>query len=86
MNQFIEDLPEISGIDSQLIDLNIPFIEICNRFADLPGTVALVSGGNLELSRFHILGVMPLLTIKTKGDRIELENGTGIEALKTDPF
>ncbi|MCF8111004.1 MAG: aminodeoxychorismate synthase component I [Desulfobacteraceae bacterium] len=40
------------------------FIETAACFADIPGTVVLASGGNLDCARYHILAACPWLTFK----------------------
>lgn len=46
-------------------ELTEPFVELAARFAHLPGTVALISGGDLDCARYHILGLRPWLRLST---------------------
>ena len=52
-------LRRVTGVHSERLDLHEPFVDVVRRFAHLPGTVALVSGGKLDCARHHILGVYP---------------------------
>jgi para-aminobenzoate synthetase component 1 len=54
---------KLSGVHIENIDLNIDFLELASRFAELPGTVVLLSGGDLDCARYHILGALPWLTL-----------------------
>ena len=42
----------ITGIHSQPLELQEPFIDVVSRFADQPGTVVLMSGGDLDCARY----------------------------------
>lgn len=42
-------------------------MEIAEKFADREGTVILMSGGNMDCARYHILAVHPWLTIQSHG-------------------
>jgi para-aminobenzoate synthetase component I len=76
----------ITKIYSQDIALDEPFTDFAGRFAHIPGTVVLLSGGDMDCSRFHILGTRPWLWLKSRHDHVILENGqTRLEA-HGDPF
>jgi len=68
------------------IEINVPFIDLAAGFAHIPGTVLLMSGGDLDCSRYHILGIKPWLTFKGKGRRTTLTSGETIKELDADPF
>lgn len=57
-------LGEVSGVKVEPLELEEPFVELVRRFAHLPGTVALLSGGEHDSARYHILGLYPWLTLK----------------------
>jgi hypothetical protein len=63
-----------------------PFEEVVRRFAHLPGTVALVSGGKLDCARHHILGVYPWLSLSAQRTRTTLADGDHRVELDGDPF
>ena len=49
-------LGRVTGVHSEPLELHEPFVDVVRRFAHLPGTVALVSGGELDSARHDILG------------------------------
>jgi para-aminobenzoate synthetase component I len=79
-------LETLIGIHSESIELHEPFVDVVRRFAHLPGTVALLSGGQLDCARHHILGVYPWLTLSGRRTRTTVvHNRHGVE-LEGDPF
>jgi para-aminobenzoate synthetase component I len=63
MNALKEDLRGIAGVISRPLDLSEPFAEMAARFSREPGSVVLLSGGELDCARYHILAVRPWLTL-----------------------
>ena len=59
----------VTGVHTEPFSLTEPFLDLVARFADLPGTVALFSGGDLDCARYHILGVLPWLQFSGRGRR-----------------
>jgi para-aminobenzoate synthetase component I len=84
------DLSEIAGgrcaPHIEKIDIKRPFIDLAAGFAHIPGTVLLMSGGDLDCSRYHILGIKPWLAFKGRGRRMTLISGTTSKELDADPF
>jgi len=72
MNLFDTLLEKITVEDvySETLDLDEPFLEWASRFAALPGTILLMSGGNLDCARFHILGAKPWITLSGQRRRL----------------
>jgi para-aminobenzoate synthetase component 1 len=64
MKRLQEDLRSIVGIVSRPLEIREPFAEMATRFAREAGTVVLLSGGDLDCARYHILGIDPWLTIR----------------------
>ena len=62
----------LTGVHVQLYDLKIPFIDLAARFAHLPGTVVLLSGGDQDSARYHLLGIDPWMTIRGRAGRTEV--------------
>jgi para-aminobenzoate synthetase component 1 len=77
---------KITGIHCEAIELQEPFIDVANRFADVPGTVCLLSGGDLDCARYHILGTRPFLIFKGRGRTMELSDGEGADRFSADPL
>jgi para-aminobenzoate synthetase component 1 len=64
LKRLVESLRPIATVHTQPLSLEEPFPEMVSRFAQEPGTVALLSGGDLDCSRFHILCLRPWLTLE----------------------
>ncbi|WP_437317481.1 aminodeoxychorismate synthase component I [Sorangium sp. So ce385] len=79
-------LRRVTGVHSEPLDLKEPFVEVVRRFAHLPGTVALMSGGELDSARHHILGVYPWLSLSGHRTRTTLADGEHRVELDEDPF
>ena len=62
------------------------FLDTVRRFAHLPGTVALMSGGDRDCARYHMLGVFPWLTMRSKAQAVEITKGDDTRRLHRDPF
>jgi para-aminobenzoate synthetase component I len=79
-------LSRVTGVHSESLLLREPFVDVVRRFAHLPGTVALLSGGQLDCARHHILGVYPWLSLSSQRTRTTLvHDGQDVE-LDGDPF
>jgi para-aminobenzoate synthetase component I len=76
----------VTGVHSEPLVLHEPFVDMVRRFAHMPGTVALVSGGNLDCARHHILGVYPWLSLTGHRTRAALADGDRRLELDGDPF
>jgi para-aminobenzoate synthetase component 1 len=83
-----DKFPGLNGIQhvhGEDILLTEPFIQIAERFAHLPGTVVLMSGGNLDCARYHILGVQPWLDFSGRPGALTLRI-SGRDYPCQDPF
>jgi len=63
-----------------------PFIEFAARFASLPGTVILLSGGDLDCARHHLLGALPWLTFSGRGRNLSVSTSEGTIDYNANPF
>jgi len=77
---------KIENISVSPIELNAPFIDVAYRFAHQPGMVTLMSGGNLDCARYHILALNPWLTVRGDKNGISLKSGDRTALLEIDPF
>jgi len=77
---------KITGIHSQPLELQESFIDMAARFADEPGTVVLMSGGELDCARYHILGLWPWLSFKGKNRAMSISAFDREIRLEQDPF
>jgi para-aminobenzoate synthetase component 1 len=72
MNENIPWTGKIEGIFSRQIELKASFETIVDRFAAFEGTVILLSGGDLDCARYHILAARPWLQFRGYGQRIHI--------------
>ena len=56
------------------------------RFAHEPGTVVLLSGGDLDCARYHILGIHPWLTLSGRPGETTLVIDGATHVVPTDPL
>ncbi|MFP3980894.1 MAG: aminodeoxychorismate synthase component I [Desulfobacterales bacterium] len=84
------DIQSMAGCIERLhieeIALQRSFLDMAGCFADLPGTVILASGGDLDAARYHLLAVRPWLAIKSRGAAVQLESGRQSRSFYGDPF
>lgn len=67
-------LPDWSGrIHSAPVELQQSFVDTVRNFAHLPGTVALLSGGESDCARYNVLGVTPWLTLRGSTSEVSVE-------------
>jgi para-aminobenzoate synthetase component 1 len=62
----------LAGVHVRPYTLKIPFIDLAARFAHLPGTVVLLSGGEQDSARHHLLGIDPWMTLRSRKKRMAL--------------
>jgi len=83
----IEDLVgQLDGVYAKSLDLKESFLDMAGRFAHLPGTVLLMSGGELDCARHHILGINPWLILRGQGRTLNLSLDQKVFSINTDPF
>jgi para-aminobenzoate synthetase component 1 len=87
LDEFLGQLPRpMARIFSAQLDVCEPFVELASRFADEPGTVALLSGGALEAGRYHILGLRPWLVVRERDGSVVADFAGGSARAALDPF
>ena len=77
---------QITGIHTERISLDESFLDFSARFASMPGTTVLMSGGDLDCARYHILGAKPWLTFTGHGRNMIITAGNQLFDFKSDPF
>ena len=77
---------EIKNIHLEEIDLGSSFQDFSSRFASIPGTVVLLSGGKLDCAQYHVLGTRPWLSFIGRGRQMVLTIGEQIIRFEADPF
>jgi len=87
LDAFLERLPApIDRILVEPLDLAGSFVALASRFADEAGTVALLSGGDHDSARWHILGVRPWLSLQERGGMVSARFPDGEVHVACDPF
>ena len=86
MYDLTEMAGEIRSIHLEEIDLGSSFQDFSSRFASLPGTVVLLSGGELDCAQYHILGSRPWLSFLGRGRHMVLNIGEQVVRFEADPF
>ena len=79
-------LGALVGVHVQPLPWEQDFIDLASRFAHLPGTVVLLSGGDLDCARFHLLGVWPWLALSSRPGRVIISADNREQTLSADPF
>jgi para-aminobenzoate synthetase component 1 len=69
----LKQVVPLNGVHTETLNLSIDFVDLAARFAHLPGTVVLLSGGDLDCTRYHFLGVHPWLTLSGRQGRSHLQ-------------
>jgi para-aminobenzoate synthetase component 1 len=78
--------PAARRIHRAEIELGQPFVDVVGRFAHEQGTVALLSGGDHDTARYHILGLWPWLTLRERDGAVMADfDGQRVE-IAGDPF
>ena len=60
--------------------------ELFRGLRHLPYAMLLLSGGNLDCSRYCLMGWDPYLVIRGKGGTVEVRSGGQVQTLAADPF
>jgi para-aminobenzoate synthetase component 1 len=86
----MHDLEEMAGriqdIHWEEMDLDSSFQHFSSRFASTPGTVVLLSGGEMDCARYHILGTRPWLRFLGRGRHMSLTIGERAIRFEADPL
>jgi para-aminobenzoate synthetase component I len=85
-NEFIKYLPTIKFVHRETIKLNDSFVNVAEKFAMDNGTIALLSGGDLDCANYHILALQPWLELTGTGSNLKLVVKDKQIELKKDPF
>jgi len=86
LNSLKQMAGSIEGVSVSPFALNEPFLDLASRFSDEPGTVVLMSGGDLDCARYHILAIRPWLSVKARGRQATLTVGNETNSLECEPF
>jgi len=76
----------ITGIHTETIPENEPFIDFAARFSSMPGSVILMSGGERDCAEYHIMGAMPWLTLSGRRRKMSIKIDRREMRFEADPF
>jgi para-aminobenzoate synthetase component 1 len=77
---------EITGIHTERLDTKNTFNDLASRFAGIPGTVLLMSGGETDCAGHHILCARPWLSFSGFGRNMTISCGDTATRFQGDPF
>ncbi len=77
---------QITDLRTAPLDPRTDMPGLAARFARLDGTVLLLSGGESDCARYHILGALPWMTLRAKRGETLLSAGDRSRLLRADPF
>jgi para-aminobenzoate synthetase component I len=87
LDELLRGLPKAPrGVFTQRLPIAESFVDLAGRFADQPGTVALLSGGDVDSSRYHVLGIAPWLTVREQAGTVVIDSPQGSRSAEVDPF
>lgn len=86
MDSLLSYTGTITGIYTEPMTLTEPFLDIAERFAHLPGTVLLASGGDLDCAKHHMLAVNPWLSFSGRGNAYAIKVQNNVVNTGPDPF
>lgn len=86
LDKFLAPVGHLSGVHVEKLEGQTDFLDLAARFAHLPGTVVLLSGGNLDCARYHLLGAFPWLTISGRNHQSRFTVDGQTQAVNVRPF
>jgi para-aminobenzoate synthetase component 1 len=86
MDKIREVAGEITGIHTETLDTKNTFNDLASRFAGMPGTVLLMSGGETDCAGHHILCARPWLSFSGRGRNMTISCSDTATRYQGDPF
>ncbi|MEJ2154601.1 MAG: aminodeoxychorismate synthase component I [Desulfobacteraceae bacterium] len=86
MDKLLTNAGRLTGVHTEILNWEADFCELAARFAHLPGTVALLSGGDLDCARHHVLGAFPWLILEGRHDTTRLTIDGVAEEISSSPL
>lgn len=84
MKHLKDRLPGIVGVRTETLVLQESFVDMAARFTHERGSVVLLSGGDLDCSRYHILALCPWLTLTGRlGKATVVIDGSSLDVQQT---
>ncbi len=79
-------LGKIKRIHMEKISLGGSFLDFSSRFSSMTGTVILMSGGDLDCARYHIIGAKPWLSFVGRNENVHIVSKDHSFSLKKHPL
>ena len=86
MTPHLPPLGTITAIRVRPLNLKIPFTQFAAHFADQRDTVVLLSGGDLDCARHHLLGVKPWLGLRGGEGNLHIQTQGRDIIVQGNPF
>ena len=86
MDEIKKHAGKITGIHTERISIGESFLDFSARFAPLAGTAILMSGGDLDCARYHILGAKPWLVFSGRSRNMTIRVANQTFSFNADPF
>lgn len=81
-----QSISPVEQVHIEAFPLQEPFADFAAAFAQEPGTVVLLSGGDQDSARYHLLAARPWLTCSAYGKRIRLDCDANSTEFEQEPF
>lgn len=85
-DKWFSQLPLLRNVHQEEIDIRLPFEQIAANFARESGTVLLLSGSDMDCSRYNLLAADPLFEIRSFQQKVTIASQDGEVGFETDIF
>lgn len=82
----MKNLQRIKSIYKEKIHIVGDITDFAGKFSKAPGTVILLSGGDLDSSRYHIIAAKPIFEVWSYGNKVKLKENALIQEFESDPL
>jgi para-aminobenzoate synthetase component 1 len=86
LDSLLSEAGGLTGVYMETVEWSKDFSALAAHFVHLPGTVVLLSGGDLDCSRYHLLGAMPWLTLAGRTNETHLTIDGQSKIVHQKPF
>ena len=86
MDTILNSIGKLESVFHEEFTSNSTFTEIASQFSHITGTTCLLSGGDLDCARYHILAIKPWLTFYGFENRIHINTPDISTVIHSDPF
>ncbi len=86
LEKLLDGAGGLTGVLTEPLELETSFLDLAARFSPTPGTVVLLSGGDLDCARHHLMGVLPWLTLEGRSGSTRLTVEEQVLDVEIPPF